>query len=190
MFFPLLCYKSFDSFWSVTNLAPGGRGWSVLEVVTFSGITVQKDTSNILLEHVTSHQSPVTSEQMTCVCVSVYTWSLKITYLFFSGKFITTDKTPARDTKQVLYSHVEGEPCFVAWGKTCGVFVLMSCEVRNLPSKTMLSQKQVCHQQIARLSEYKAVLHVSAVIYSHLQGVSVLKEKYPALLYSVVNCNW
>ena len=35
--------------------------------------------------------------------------------------------------------------------------------------------KQVHHLQIALVFKYKALLHVSATVRSHLQGVSVLK---------------
>ena len=35
--------------------------------------------------------------------------------------------------------------------------------------------KQVHHQQIVLVFKYKALLHVSATVRSHLKGVSVLK---------------
>lgn len=53
----------------------------------------------------------------------------------------------------------------------------------NLHDNTVLKCKQVRHQQIALVFEYKALLHVSATVRNHLQGVSVLW--YIVFLYSL-----
>lgn len=53
------------------------------------------------------------------------------------------------------------------------------------------THKQVYHQQVAPLFKYKALLHVPATVRSHLQGTSVFKDIYTALLYSlsIINVN-
>lgn len=47
------------------------------------------------------------------------------------------------------------------------------------------TQKQVHHQQVALVFKYKALLHVSATVCSHLKGIPVLKKIYTALSYSL-----
>jgi hypothetical protein len=49
------------------------------------------------------------------------------------------------------------------------------------------TNKQVNHQQIALVFKYKALLHVSATVHSHLHGVSVLKNIYSVIVQLASN---
>jgi hypothetical protein len=51
--------------------------------------------------------------------------------------------------------------------------------------------KHIYDQQIAPVAmDTYTNLHVSANVCSHPQGVSIMKNLYTALLYSVITCKW